>query len=107
MFDGDFKTDSIQDLSEVTEPKFSNPEMQEARAFLRERYLRFMNGIIGSKANFYLYENSHVSGEFRGCDVDCLELFVHNLKTPLGVVPEAILRATDVISFTINDIKAQ
>ncbi|XP_008553123.1 gem-associated protein 7-like [Microplitis mediator] len=106
MFSEDFKPHEIQDLSGVTEPEFSKPEMQEARAFLRERYLRFMNGVIGAKANFYLYENSHVSGEFRGCDVDCLELFVHNLKTPLGVVPEAILRATDVISFTINNIKA-
>ncbi|KAK0096281.1 hypothetical protein PV326_005890 [Microctonus aethiopoides] len=89
----------------MEQPEFAKPEMQEARAFLRERFLQFIKGSIGRKATFHLYENSHVPGEFHGLDVDCLDIFVRNLETPLGKVPEAILRATDVISFDIKDIK--
>lgn len=83
---------------------FSSPENQEARAFLRERFLRIITGIVGKKAKFNLYENSHVTGEFRGSDIDCLELFVRNLETPLGIIPEAILRTNDIISMEVENI---
>ncbi|XP_003701739.1 gem-associated protein 7 [Megachile rotundata] len=84
--------------------EFATPEKQEARAFLRERFLRVITGIVGKKAEFYLYENTRVSAEFRGCDIDCLEIYVRNLETPLGKVPEAILRANDIIHMEVNDI---
>ncbi|KAF7990331.1 hypothetical protein HCN44_000136 [Aphidius gifuensis] len=86
-------------------PDFAKPEIQEARAFLRERFLTFINGIVSKDAKFNLYENSKVSGEFRGTDVDCLELYVKNLSTPLGKIPQAVLRATDVITFEIENLK--
>lgn len=86
-------------------PDFAKPEMQEARAFLRERFLTFINGIVSKEAKFNLYENTKVSGEFQGTDVDCLELYVKNLSTPLGKIPQAILRATDVITIEIENIK--
>ncbi|XP_012255945.2 gem-associated protein 7-like [Athalia rosae] len=84
---------------------FSTPEKQEARTFLRERFLRVISGVIGKEASFQLYENTKVKAEFRGCDIDCLEIFTRNLETPSGKVPEAILRATDVISFEIDNIQ--
>lgn len=59
---------------------------------------------IRKKAKFNLYENSHVTGEFRGSDIDCLELFVRNLETPLGIIPEAILRTNDIISMEVENI---
>ena len=37
-------------------------------------------------------------------DVDCLELYVRNLKTPIGVIPEATLRTTDIIHFAVKDL---
>ncbi|KZC05242.1 Gem-associated protein 7 [Dufourea novaeangliae] len=84
---------------------FATPEKQEARAYLRERFLRVMTGIVGRKADFYLHENTHVSAEFRGCDINCLEVYVRNLETPLGTIPEAVLRANDIIHMDVKDIK--
>ncbi|XP_076686483.1 gem-associated protein 7 [Andrena cerasifolii] len=84
--------------------EFVTPEKQEARAFLRERFLRVITGIVGKQAEFYLRENTRVSAEFRGCDVDCLEVYVRNLETPLGKIPEAILRTSDVIYLDVNNI---
>lgn len=89
-----------------SEQDFSTPEKQEARTFLRERFLRVITGVIGKPAAFRMHENTKVEAEFRGCDVDCSEIFVRNLETPLGKVPEAILRGTDIISIEIEGIKA-
>ncbi|XP_026672599.1 gem-associated protein 7-like [Ceratina calcarata] len=98
--------DNVQlNENNVTED-FATPEKQEARAFLRERFLRVITGIVGKQADFHLYENTRVSAEFRGCDVDCLEVYVRNLETPLGIIPEAILRTSDIIHLTVNDINA-
>lgn len=79
-------------------------EKQKARTFLRERFLRVITGIVGKQAEFYLHENTHVRGEFKGCDVECSEIFVKNLETPMGTIPEAILRNSDVIYLDIGDI---
>ncbi|CAL1679959.1 unnamed protein product [Lasius platythorax] len=84
--------------------EFAAPEKQKARAFLRERFLRVLTGIAGKQAEFYLHENTRVSGEFRGCDVECSEIFVKDLKTPMGTIPEAILRSGDIIYLDISDI---
>ncbi|OAD56258.1 Gem-associated protein 7 [Eufriesea mexicana] len=86
--------------------EFATPEKQEARAFLRERFLRVITGIVGKQAEFHLYENTQVSAEFRGCDVDCLEIYVRNLETPLGKIPEAVLRASDTIYLDVNEINS-
>lgn len=51
-----------------------------------------------------MYENTTVDAEFRGCDVDFLELYVRNMTSPLGVIPEAILRTSDVIRMEIDKV---
>lgn len=61
----------------------------------------------GKRAEFRLHENSKVAGEFRGCDVDGLEVYVRNLETPLGTIPESILRSTDIIHFEVNDVSVK
>ncbi|XP_014214449.1 gem-associated protein 7 [Copidosoma floridanum] len=93
---------SIEDLA--VEDDFSTPEKQEARAFLRERFLRVITGIVGKPSKFHLYENTSVTAEFRGCDIDLSELYVRNLATPCGTVPEAILRTTDVIVVEVDKV---
>ncbi|XP_076172539.1 gem-associated protein 7 [Ptiloglossa arizonensis] len=96
--------DDVKLNENSTNLDFATPEKQEARAFLRERFLRVITGIVGKQAEFHLHEQTHVSAEFRGCDVDCLEVYVRNLETPLGKIPEAILRASDIIYVDVNDI---
>ncbi|XP_011504437.1 PREDICTED: uncharacterized protein LOC105367431 [Ceratosolen solmsi marchali] len=83
---------------------FSTPDKQDARAFLRERFLRVITGVVGNPAKFHLYENTTVSAEFRGCDINFFELYVRNLTTPLGIIPDAILRTNDVILFEMEQI---
>ncbi|KAK2578885.1 hypothetical protein KPH14_009750 [Odynerus spinipes] len=97
--------ENVESNEKNSELDFATPEKQEARAYLRERFLRVITGIVGEKAKFNLYENSNVAGEFRGSDVNCSEVFVRNLQTPLGVVPEAILRVNDIVSMNV-DIKS-
>ncbi|GAB1863505.1 Gem-associated protein 7 [Camponotus japonicus] len=83
---------------------FAAPEKQKARAFLRERFLRVITGIVGKQAEFYLHEDTRLQGEFRGCDIECSEIFVRNLETRMGTIPEAILRNGDIIYLDIGDI---
>lgn len=42
---------SLEDLAVAND--FATPEKQEARAFLRERFLRVMTGIVGKKLFFH------------------------------------------------------
>lgn len=104
-------TETVENYAKFVEPsvdlEFATAEKQEARAFLRERFLRVITGIVGKQADFHLHENTRVTAEFRGCDVDCLEVYVRSLETPLGKIPEAVLRASDVIYFDINDISSE
>lgn len=60
--------------------------------------------VTGKQADFHLHENTRVSGEFRGCDVEFSEIFVRSLETPIGKIPEAILRGGDIIYLDIGDI---
>ncbi|XP_014230235.1 gem-associated protein 7-like [Trichogramma pretiosum] len=99
------KVDEKQDengFDKFLEEDCAQPAKQEARAFLRERFLRVITGIIGKPAKFHLYENTTVAAEFRGCDIDFLELYVRKLSTPLGTIPEAVLRTNDVIHFELD-----
>ncbi|XP_029661880.1 gem-associated protein 7-like [Formica exsecta] len=94
----------ITSSANTADLEFAAPEKQKARAFLRERFLRVITGIVGKQTEFYLHENTRVLGEFRGCDVECSEIFARNLKTPMGTIPEAILRNGDIIYLDIGDI---
>ena len=73
---------------------------QEQRTFLRERFLRFLTSIQKSSAQFALANGNTVSANFGSSDVDILHIQVTDLETPLGKQPEALLRSTDITSFT-------
>ena len=73
---------------------------QEQRTFLRERFLRFLTSIQKSPAQFALVNGNTVSANFGSSDVDILHIQVTDLETPLGKQPEALLRSTDITSFT-------
>lgn len=45
--------DNIQLNENDTNMEFATPEKQEARAFLRERFLRVITGIVGRKLCFF------------------------------------------------------
>lgn len=78
---------------------------QQARAFLRERFLRVISGCLqGNTTTFTLYENNIVKATFACADSKMRHICVKNLETALGTQPNAILRSSDIISFKV-DIK--
>ena len=73
---------------------------QEQRTYLRERFLRLLTSIQKLPAQFTLVNGNTVTATFGSSDVDVLHVQVNNLDTPLGRQPEALLRSTDIISFS-------
>jgi gem associated protein 7 len=53
-----------------------------------------------------MLEKTNVRGELRGCDRDFLNVAVSNLETPMGKVPQAILRTDDIVSFKVINFPA-
>lgn len=80
------------------------PESQEqrARATLRERYLRSLLAMVGHPVSFTLHEGVHVTAQFGATDLDVANFYVSQLQTPIGVQAEALLRCSDIISYSFK-----
>lgn len=91
-------TNNISQEENVCNPKIE----QEARAKLRTRFLRSIQSIYNCPAEFHLHERTRVSATFRGTDIELENIAVSDLQTPIGPLGEAMIRASDVISFTVN-----
>ncbi|XP_023038165.1 gem-associated protein 7 [Piliocolobus tephrosceles] len=81
-----------------------SPEFQEqrARAALRERYLRSLLAMVGHQVSFTLHEGVRVAAHFGATDLDVANFYVSQLQTPIGVQAEALLRCSDIISYTFK-----
>lgn len=75
---------------------------QNARAFLRERFLRTLFATYNKAACFSMHEKTQVEAIFRATDIDMENFQVSALLTPMGVLPEALLRSSDVLFFTVD-----
>lgn len=73
-----------------------------ARAFLRERFLRTVFATYNKAACFSMHEKTQVEAIFRATDIDMENFQVSTLQTPMGVLPEALLRSSDVLFFTVD-----
>ncbi|XP_034247526.1 gem-associated protein 7-like isoform X2 [Thrips palmi] len=79
-------------------------EVQQARSYLRERFIRALLAMNGRTANFRMYENTNVSAVFGSCDREFVNIYVKSLDTPLGSIPDALLRTNDIECISINEI---
>lgn len=90
------------------QPKEAEDELvarqQAARTYLRQQFLWCMAGLAGHDATFHMHEKTTVKGTFRCCDIEVQHFGVSDLLTALGCQPAAILRAGDVISFTVSNL---
>ncbi|XP_048356679.1 gem-associated protein 7 [Sphaerodactylus townsendi] len=75
---------------------------QEGRVALRKRYLRSLLAMTGRPVNFTMYEKVNVGALFGASDIDILNFQVSELKTPLGVQKEALLRCSDIIAYSFE-----
>jgi gem associated protein 7 len=75
--------------------------IQQSRVFLRERFLRALFAVSNKPCTFRMYEKTLVNATFRSTDIEATAFQVSNLVTPMGVLPEALIRASDVLTITV------
>ncbi|NWW02299.1 GEMI7 protein, partial [Oreocharis arfaki] len=78
----------------------ASPELQGARAALRERFLRLLGRARGRPARFSLWSGTELEAEFGAADLEFPRFQVDSLRTPLGMQGAALLRAGDVLAFS-------
>eukprot|EP00106_Octopus_bimaculoides_P012246 XP_014779688.1 PREDICTED: uncharacterized protein LOC106875896 [Octopus bimaculoides] len=88
----------MQELTKEEEEE----QQQSDRAFLRERFLRFLLALDGNHADLIMQENNIVSGKLLLADLNFENLMVRDLQTPIGTLPHALLRTNDILSFRLN-----
>ena len=78
---------------------------QRDRSILRERFLNVLDYMENKPIELETSEGSTVAGIFRSIDYDITNMHINNLMTPIGCVPEALIRITDVVTvkFEINN----
>ncbi|GFN92494.1 gem-associated protein 7 [Plakobranchus ocellatus] len=81
---------------------FSNPE--DARTFLRERFLRMLGSLSGMQAQVCMQEKTNVTCKLGAADVDFQHIHVADMSTPMGVLPHATLRVSDIISIDVPQV---
>ncbi|NWW77615.1 GEMI7 protein, partial [Climacteris rufus] len=77
-----------------------SPDVQGARAALRERFLRLLGFARGRPARFSLWNGIGVDAVFGSADVESVAFQVDSLRTPLGIQGSALLRCSDVLAFS-------
>lgn len=97
----DVRSEKLADRN-PEDPQTGIEDEQSSRAFLRERFIRLLFACYNKPAHFSMHERTQVQAVFRGTDIDMENLQVSELQTPMGVVPEALLRSSDVLSFTVD-----
>ena len=68
----------------------------------RQRYLTLIEGMKGRKVDLTMHENTRVSGIFETMDSEGTTFAVHALETPIGQQKAVLLRASDVISISVD-----
>ncbi|BES92217.1 Gem-associated protein 7 (Gemin7) [Nesidiocoris tenuis] len=84
----------------------NQPETDEkraaCRAFLRERFLRCISGLVGSPCKITTVENTTITAHYHGMDMHGQDIFVKNLTTPMGQLRYALVRSMDVVNMNLN-----
>lgn len=81
-------------------------EEQYQRTFLRERFLNMFKYLSNKNSEkqiqFYMFQGACVTAKFKSIDYDILNVHVKDLQTPIGSVPQALLRYNDIVSFNFK-----
>ena len=74
---------------------------QNERALMREKFLGVLKYMTNKRVELQTYKGARVHGELRSVDYHFTNFHVHNLTTPIGVVPEALVRSSDVVTLKL------
>ncbi|XP_013143589.1 PREDICTED: uncharacterized protein LOC106107323 [Papilio polytes] len=79
------------------------PLKQEARAKLRESFLKAVNSLHGERCSILTYEQSKLTGTLSSWKPDGTEVLIHDLKTPANIVmSSALLRTPDILAIQLD-----
>lgn len=85
------------DIDESNETK-----KQAQRALLRERFLLMLNYMENKQLTIQTYQGACVEARFRSIDYEITNMHVSKLQTPIGLMPEALIRYSDISSFKFS-----
>ncbi|CAL2036625.1 hypothetical protein CAEBREN_23945 [Caenorhabditis brenneri] len=77
-------------------------EEQRRRAVLRERYLIFLQKAAHKSAIIGTCENTKLTATIKSFQLSSEHVIVENLATPIGNIPKAVLRSTDIVKIQID-----
>ncbi|KAK3780613.1 hypothetical protein RRG08_044838 [Elysia crispata] len=83
-----------------------NGSPEDARTFLRERFLRMLGSLKGLEARVSMQEKTNITCKLGGADVDFQHIHVSEMSTPMGVLPHATLRVSDIIAVDVPEVMA-
>lgn len=63
-----------------------------------------VGALTGAPALIKMHERTKVTCSFGPSDVDFAQIQVSDLITPMGTIPNAILRTSDIISIKVTDL---
>ncbi|KPI93055.1 hypothetical protein RR46_14276 [Papilio xuthus] len=77
---------------------------QDARAKLRESFLKAVNSLHGESCSIFTYEQSKLTGTFSSWKPDGSEVLIHDMKTPANIVmTSALLRTPDILAIQFDN----
>jgi gem associated protein 7 len=82
----------------------ADTEKQKQRAILRERFLKMLKYMENKHIDIDTFKGAQVSGSFRSVDYDISNVHVNNLITPIGCVPEALVRTSDIVAIKFKTL---
>jgi gem associated protein 7 len=72
---------------------------QNDLAMLRQKTLQMFKWLKNKPVKFQMHKGASVKANYRAVDYDILNIQVSNLETPIGKMPEALLRVNDITFF--------
>ena len=82
----------------------SEIEEQRQRSVLRERFLDVIEFMENRPIEIATYQGARVTANFRSVDYDILNFHVDSLQTPIGCIPEALIRASDIVTIKFQAV---
>ena len=75
---------------------------QLQRAELRRRFFQVRECMEGKQIEIETYRGATVNGKFRSVDFDISGVHVSCLNTPIGCIPEALVRTSDIVKINFE-----
>lgn len=73
-------------------------EEQKQRAILRDRFLRLLKSLNGRRSSINMHEKTKVEATFLHANIEFDHVMVADLESPIGRLPRAVLRSSDIVS---------